>query len=270
MTFISIIRKLLRRKFFYGQDRIFNFLFKKKLLNRGILKAKPINGDFIMECDTTTWIGAKIFYLGDYEPELKLAFKTIIKKGDTILDIGANVGFHSLYFAELAGKNGKVLAFEPVPYNFDVLNTNIKLNSYENINVKNIALGNKNEQLLIDADENSENPGSFNLFANNGQVAIKCAIGDEVIKEKVDFIKIDVEGYEAFVINGLINTIETYKPNIVFEYDVNYIQKTGLPKNYIVDLLSPLGYSFHLITRQGMTQLPFEKIKSGNLFAKPN
>lgn len=267
-----IIKKLLRRPFFRGQDRIFNFFFKNKLLQNGHIIGSPLIGNFKIVCDTNTWIGSRIVYLGDYEPFLKSHFKKHINLGDTVLDIGANIGLHTLYFAELAGAKGKVIAFEPVPANFKKLRANIELNQFKNIQPENIALGHKNETIKIAADENSTNPGSFNLFDREGENEIICKIGDEILNnEKIDFIKIDVEGYESHVIDGLFETIKKNRPKIIFEYDPNYQLKTGLPKDYIFKKLLPLKYSFKLIHHQNIKDLiDFDNVLDGDILALPN
>ncbi|WP_161805839.1 FkbM family methyltransferase [Pedobacter sp. Hv1] len=228
-------------------------------------------GNFQIGCDTSTWIGARIVYLGDYEPELKKVFQTHIEADYTILDVGANIGFHTLFFRDLVGKKGKVIAFEPIPLNFESLNRNIALNGFKNIEVHQIALSNKNETISIVADVNSTNPGSFNLFDQNGDITVTCRIGDEIIiTEKVDFIKIDVEGYESFVIDGLMKTITKFKPKIIFEYDNNYHKKTGLPANYIFSKIEPLGYHFFMVELSGVKKITtFENLRSGNIVAIP-
>jgi FkbM family methyltransferase len=231
-----------------------------------------LDGNFKIECDTNTWIGARIVFLGDYEPSLKKVFRDHIKAGDRVLDIGANIGFHTLFFSELVGTTGKVTAFEPVPSNFVKLIANIALNNYQNIISENFALGDKNEVLKIAADEKSVNPGAFNLFDHSGSIEITCKIGDEVIgDEKVDFIKIDVEGYESFVFEGLTATIQKNKPKIVFEYDINYQRKTGLPESHIFDFLNSMQYSFFMIHNNRLEKLiNFNNVKSGNILAIPN
>lgn len=267
-----IFRLILRRSSFKGQNRLFNYLFHRNRLNHGWKIVKPLQGKFKINCDTSTWIGAKIVYTGEYEPELKKVFKSILKKGDYVLDVGANIGFHTLYFAELVGENGKVTSFEPVPYNFKTLDNNVKLNGFNHIHLNNIALGNRNEQINIAADQESRNPGAFNLFDQSGNTTIICCIGDEVIKdEKVDFIKIDVEGYESFVIEGLLETIKKHRPTIIFEYDIHYHKKTGLTKDFIFLLLRDLNYHFMHIYEDGPKALDnFENLKSGNILAIPN
>ncbi len=264
-----LFKAILKRPFFRGQDRLFYLLFTRKKLNQGSMVVKPIEGNFQINCDTETWIGAKIVYTGDYEPTLKKTFKEVIKKGDTILDIGANIGFHTLYFAELTGETGKVIAFEPVPTNFAKLTYNVGLNTFKNIELRNIALGNKAENISIKADINSNNPGAYHLFDREGDVLINCQIGDELIKDQpIDFIKIDVEGYESFVIDGLTQTIKKNKPIIVFEYDSSYHLRTGLPHDFIFNLLVPFNYTFFAISIRGLIEIEnVSEIKSSNILA---
>lgn len=269
INLVSILKKILRRPFFRGQDRLFNYLFQNKKFQTGLIRTKPLNGNFIIDCDTNTWIGAKIVYTGDYESQLKEVFKSQINAGDCILDVGANIGFHTLYFAELTGLAGQVLAFEPVLHNFKALTHNLELNLTENVEVHHIALSNKNETIKIFADIESNNPGSFNLFNHNGKIPVNCRIGDEVLSnEEVHFIKIDVEGYEAFVIKGLLKTIRRDQPKIVFEFDHNYHVKTGLSNNFIFELLSEVGYRFYLIKPGKLVLIKnYHSPPSGNILA---
>jgi len=269
----SLYKFILRRPSFRGQDRIFGYLFTNGKLDKQVAKVKPLDGNFEITCNPSTWIGAKIIYTGDYEPSLKKIFRSLIKEGDHVLDIGANIGFHTLYFAELVGPSGIVTAFEPVLVNYKALSTNIAINEVQNIIAKNIALGIENETINIRADENSTNPGAYNLFDKEGNVVIECRIGDEVVmdNENVDFIKIDVEGYETFVLEGLMTTITKQRPIIIFEYDIHYHKKTGLPEDHIFSMLSEVGYSFEYITKDGLQTLAnFKGIKSANILARPH
>lgn len=268
----SIYKLILRRTFFRGQDRLFNYLFTHQKLKKQAIVVKPLAGNFQINCDTSTWIGGKIVYTGDYEPELKKVFKSLIHSGDQVLDIGANIGFHTLYFAQLVGNKGSVTAFEPVPHNYEVLKINIGLNGFTHINAHPIALSNKKEQISIDADVKSNNPGAYNLFKKDGNTLINCLVGDDVIgNQKVDFIKIDVEGYESFVLDGLLETIKKNQPKIIFEYDKHYHQKTGRSEDYIFSLLASLGYRFKFIHRNGLKNIEsFKNLVSGNILALPN
>lgn len=272
MNLKNTFLKILRRPFFKGQHRIFNYLFKHNYLRLDHQPVvEPLIGNFKIKCDTNTWIGAQIVYLGEYEDYIKATFKNHINKGDTVLDIGANIGFHTLYFSELVGNTGKVIAFEPILSTFSVLTTNVKLNDFENIILKNIALGDENKILEIYVDNNNQNPGENNLFTK-GNTLIDCKKGDDILANvKVDFIKIDVEGYELFALKGLFNTLQNHRPKIVFEYDKNYQLKNNEKATVLFDYLSQFDYSFYKIERKSMLKLTnFDMISSADILAIPN
>ena len=251
-----IIRKLLRRKLFKGQFKLFLLFYKNKWLTKIKTLAYPINGKFKIYVDTNNFIDACIYYMGDYEPYLKKHFKQLIKENDTVLDVGANIGFHSLYFAELVGDNGKVLAFEPIEVNFKALQANIALNSYEQIISINKALGNENRMLSIHIDTDAHNPGAFNLMEDGiKNTNIDCVKGDDYLInnniEKIDFIKVDVEGFELKVFKGLQETIKKFVPIIVFEFDENYQSKLNSDHRAVFHFLAQFPYTFFNIDGYG-------------------
>lgn len=74
-------------------------------------------------------------WLGIYEYEKRVLFEKLVKRGDIVFDIGAHVGFYTLLASELVGKNGKVLAFEPLPRNLSYLKRHLKLNNCQNVEI---------------------------------------------------------------------------------------------------------------------------------------
>jgi FkbM family methyltransferase len=92
---------------------------------------------------------------GGWDFEETKFLKKIIKKGDTVIDVGANIGYYTLLFSKLVGKEGKIYAYEPLPENFKLLKKNIFINKYKNIVLINRALSNKekNAKLYIDQDD---------------------------------------------------------------------------------------------------------------------
>jgi FkbM family methyltransferase len=251
-----LIRLLLRRKLFKGQFKAFLWLRKHGLLKTVKTIGKPITGNFRLKLDTSNFIDSCIYYTGDYEPYLKLHYKELIKQGDTVLDVGANIGFHSMYFAELVGKAGKVLSFEPIEVNFNAFKSNLQLNDFPQIMANNIALGNENEDLAIHLDIDEQNPGAFNLLApGDKNYTVKCEKGDDFLKtngiEKVNFIKIDVEGYEYEVMKGMKHYIQLSRPIINFEYDKAYQSKNNEDPSNIFNFLSSMNYNFYKIDGYG-------------------
>lgn len=272
-----LVRFLLRRKLFKGQFKLFLWLMKYKVLRKIQTISSPITGNFKINLDTKNFIDSCIYYTGDYEPYLKIHYKKLIKPNDVVLDVGANIGFHSLYFAELTGSSGKVISFEPIPINFKAFQNNIELNNFPQIIANNIALGNENRFIDIHLDIDDQNPGAFNLLALGiKNYTIKCEKGDDFLNtlsiDKVNFIKIDVEGYEYEVMKGLKSTITKYRPIINFEYDKVYQSKKNDDESNIFKFLSAMNYAFYKINGYGESS-PFiynDKIHCAEIIALPN
>lgn len=235
---------------------MFLWLYYRKWLKDVNTIASPINETFKIKLTTKNFIDACIYYIGDYEPYLKMQFKKIIKSGDIILDVGANIGFHTLYFAELTGNKGKVYAFEPIPVNFKALTNNIQLNNFPQIVSVNKALGNTNTFMDIHIDNQDQNPGTFSILdIGLKNTTIECVKGDDYLKQqgvnKVDFIKVDVEGFELEVFKGLARTITQFSPIIIFEYDANYQSEINENPKELFHFLSNFGYQFFAIDGYG-------------------
>jgi len=170
-------------------------------------------------------------------------------KDTTIIDIGANFGFHSLEFADLVGENGNVFSFEPQRIVFYQLCANIILNGYNNIYAYNIALGNEHKKVLI------ENPDYFSnetinigdahinkfIHLHNNEIDLKKL--DDFNFEKLSVIKIDVQGFEPFVLDGAINTINNHRPYIFIEVETAQLKIYDFNDNDVFDRLKKLNYS---------------------------
>ena len=253
---INLAKSILRRKLFKGQFRLFLWLYGRQKLKVVFDRTSPITGNFLVNVHTKNFIDACIYYMGDYEPYLKHNFKKLIKPGDVVFDIGANIGFHTLYFAELVGNAGKVYAIEPIDINFKALTANLALNPFTNIIPVNKAFGNKTESINIHINVEQTNPGAFSITAEGPKnTIINCIKGDEYVKEfgieKVDVLKIDVEGFEFEVLKGLSTTINKHKPIIFFEYDRNYQLRSHVDPKSLFDFLADQGYQFYQIDAMG-------------------
>lgn len=272
----KLYKYILRRTVFKGQFRIFAWLFDHGKL-AGVKETVPtLNNDFKINVDTHNFIEASIYYLGDYEPWVKKHFKLLIRPGDVILDVGANIGFHSLYFSTLTGPNGKVIAIEPINQNFLAMQSNIALNGFENIITIQKALANETKEIQIYIDPEAKNPGAFSLLEQGiKNTHISCLKGDDLIDELglklIDFIKIDVEGYELEALKGLSLTIEKSRPVIIFEYDRAYQMKAQYAPDAIFLFLNSFNYRYEYIDGYGYTKA-FEydnTVSSAEIIAYP-
>ncbi|MCX2585031.1 FkbM family methyltransferase [Pedobacter sp. MR22-3] len=272
-----LLRFILRRKLFKGQFRIFLSLFKRHILHGIITITRPLSGNFRLNVNTGNFIDAAIYFTGDYEPYLKKQYQKLINPGDYVMDIGANIGFHTMYFAELCGPDGIVFAFEPIQFNYDALLDNLSLNSFTQIRTVNAALGNENREMDIHIDPSAKNPGAYNLLSEGEKnTFITCLKGDDYLSsialKNINFIKIDVEGYEYEVLKGLKQTILRFRPTIIFEYDRNYQLKMNADARLIFDFLKELKYNFYCVDGYGVRK-PFtynEHVQGAEIIALAN
>lgn len=258
--FQQFIRLIIRRKLFKGQFRLFLWLNNHNWLTPIKTITKPIIGNFNLQIDTSNFIESCIYHTGDYEPYLKKQFAILINDGDCVLDVGANIGFHTMYFAELAGNTGKIFAFEPIPVNFLALKQNLSLNGFGQITAEEIALGNETNTIKIHIDPGLKNPGAYTLLSHGkANTYITCVKGDEYLDNKkidhVDFIKIDVEGYEYEVLKGLKKTIAHSRPIVNFEYDRNYQLRQNEDPAAVFNFFADLNYTFYQVDGYGKREI---------------
>mgnify|MGYP001562306374 FL=1 len=175
-----------------------------------------------------------------WEPETTKIVKESVKEGDICVDVGASVGYFTLLFSRQVGKTGKVYSFEPTDNQFVYLNKNVELNGYQDrVKTYNLAAWDKDEDNLVrrDAEKISENPARIQVNAGYNK-PIRGIVLDDILPEKVDFIKIDVDGSEPKVLKGLIKTIERNPQlKLVVEYYPECIKKLGNDPKGITDVL---------------------------------
>ena len=211
-----------------------------------------LNGCMI-HVDTRNYIEYKVFAEGGYEDYLSTLIKHYLKPNSTFFDVGANIGIHSLGAA--AKQNCQVYSFEPVDFIRLKLNKNIELNNYSNIQVVPLALSNENKVIKTNYSATSTNQGTFSIInEDNGSSSITCIKGDDYVSENnienISVIKIDVEGFEYSVLEGLKNTIITQKPIIFFEFDTCYIDRDNKTiDDYENLLMRILGYELFIIEK---------------------
>lgn len=174
---------------------------------------------------------------GVFEPHMVELFDSLIKPADTVLDIGANIGCTAILFGSRANK---VVSFEPSPSTYRFLEKNVQASGLNNVELKNVGLGKSAGRFELTFAANNRAGGfvSNKMQASAGhQVeSIEIVQGDAFLEElgitRVDFIKIDVEGFERDVIEGLGKTISTSRPIVTLELNhwcLNVFQRTSVP-----------------------------------------
>ena len=170
--------------------------------------------------------------------------------GTTIIDIGANFGFHTLEFAELVGPTGKVISFEPQKLVYYQLCGNIILNGYDNVTAHNVALGDV-ETVLRMENSDYQSPDTINIgnahlnaYTDTRYNVVDVKRLDSYEFNNISVIKIDVQGYEPNILDGAIQTITKHRPVIFIEVELAQLQVYGYTESSIFDRLISLGYEF--------------------------
>ena len=169
---------------------------------------------------------SELLIFNSHEPVSTKIISSKLKKGMTCLDIGGNIGYYVLLESKAIGPQGKIIAIEPSPINFECMKQNLSTLKIENVESYNIAAGEKdgtanfliyedsgNSCMVIPEGEKSKWPGKL--------ISVPIRKMDSFLEEKkigkIDFLRMDVEGYEKKVIEGLNATIRKYKPIIYLE-----------------------------------------------------
>jgi FkbM family methyltransferase len=163
------------------------------------------------------------YLFGTAEPHLQAAIKAYVSPGDTVYDIGANIGYVSLSLAKIAGNKGRVIAFEPLPGNADLLRKTIKMNGLANIELFQLAASHESGEILI---RTARNPSTASIVWHRNdpaaiEIIVRAAAIDDLVKvgtlNHPRFVKIDVEGAEGSVLKGMRETIAAARPVLFVE-----------------------------------------------------
>lgn len=180
-----------------------------------------------------------------------------INPGDTVIDIGAYIGDHTCAYAEKVGKDGFVVAFEPMEEAFECLSWNMDSCGYNQVVCFPIALSDKAMRYSIVRDYNGG--ASFIIADPDGPGETKTL--DEYSFERVDFIKIDAEGYELEILTGGEHMINNFKPKMLIEVNRHALARRGLRPERLFEWLENHGYGYRNIYQgQGIDDVMFDAL----------
>ncbi len=189
------------------------------------------------------------YYFGVSEPELFAFYEGFLKPGMTVVDAGANIGLHTLFFAKRVGPEGRVYAFEPGQSAFDRLESHVKRNRLANVRCFHCALG-AAEGVVALAENCQDNSRNFVVEAS-AEAAGCMNIGlrplDQILKKenvsRVDFLKIDVEGFEPQVLEGASNYLRQQSIRVLqLELDDSSLARSGYSAGQVSGMLHRVGY----------------------------
>lgn len=194
--------------------------------------AATVNGNGRLILDLRTWEQKFAFYYGTYEPEY-LATTSRLFDGGVFYDIGASIGLYTVPMALACRKNGGcVRAFEPVPQNLRRLEAQLSENNLDDkiVHIERIALSNEPGTAMMDLCDDGK-PGNAKI-TGGGQVSVDVTTLDAVWasrgREKIDFIKIDTEGWDAHILEGGKEAVSHCRPAMLIEFNRERMTNHGI------------------------------------------
>jgi len=218
-------------------------------LARAPLPSRLPNGCNI-NCDLTEYVQRQIYFLGVFEPVESFLFTRLLRPGDVVADVGANVGQYTLLAATAVGPAGAVHSFEPVPSTYATLLENISRNKLSNVSANRAALWHQPATIALGrAPEMIGNLGSFSIgFADmqSGVVEAPAWTLDEYAARngvsRIDLIKMDIQGAEPFALRGGRRIVEQSRPILLMEVQRSSLELLGSSPEALWDELKALGY----------------------------
>jgi FkbM family methyltransferase len=212
------------------------------MLPRSKSVVRDVNGlKFRLDLDEI--IDSSLYYSGTFEANAERAIAGALRSGMTAVDVGANVGYHTLRMARAVGAAGKVIAIEPTSWAIARLRENIALNAFTNVDVLQIG--------LAATDEGWRSIRFRSSYRLDGRVdtaeesvQIRALDGVTADLTRLDFIKIDVDGSEGKVLDGARETLRRFRPMVLFEITPSAMVAGGDSPDDLLALLSGLGYRF--------------------------
>ena len=257
-------KQILANVLIHSNRSLFNTLINTFLRN-GPKPVKTKFGYSIYLGADTSLSGMRISVIrGRYEAGYMHLLASKVKPGDTVIDIGANEGYVSLYLAMKVGANGHIYAIEPNPSNVKALEANVNLNALTNISVISKAVSDKRgvgvKMYGNGAWGTLHRQGDLSIPAISVEVdSLDAMFGENkapVQLGQLSLIKIDAEGSEIRIIRGAHKLISTFRPIVAFEVNLTLLAYEDISINEIFDFFSKSDYSL-FVEHKGKL-MPFE------------
>lgn len=253
------------------EEKMFSIIKKLSLILKGKISFIPVSiknylvGFFIQFGSKIVSVQGNKMYVDKYdsmrlsfhgihEPLETKIFRNLLKRGDAVVDIGANIGYYTLIAAKKISKDGKVFAFEPEPYNFSILEKNIKLNRFNNIKAIKMAVSETKGKSNLFLSEEIGNTGSHTLQGKSNKTTLVAVISlDEFFKhsDKIDIIKMDAEGAEYSIFKGMLNIIKrNHKIKIIMEFIPSNLKNFGIEPKHLLFLIERYKFIIYNIDEE--------------------
>jgi FkbM family methyltransferase len=205
--------------------------------------------------DLREGIDLAIWLFGSFEPSTRRVYSRMVGPGDTVVDIGANVGAHTLQFSSIVGPAGRVVAIEPTEWAFTKLRANLDLNPdlAKRVHAEQAALvASPDDPLpeaiyaswpLRDGDDLHPTHRGRAVATSGARAATLDGLLAEAGVERIDLIKLDVDGAECAVLRGGAESLARHRPPILLELAPHVFEEAGSGIGELTEVLAGAGYS---------------------------
>ena len=205
-------------------------------MDRSLLATKDCRHGRITYLRTDSFIGKSLELYGEWCEGEIILFSRLLRSGDVVIDVGANIGTHTLAIANIVGLSGAVHAFEPQRTIYDILSENIDANGLQNVRAYWAAAGATDGACRIPIIDYSS-PNNFGAISvGHGELEVPLISIDSLSLPRVNLIKIDVEGAETGVLRGAASTLARLRPILYVENNKPEMSTT------LVALIRGMGY----------------------------
>jgi len=234
---------------------ITNWIIKKLLPNKVKI------GKYFLFLNPYDPVVSGAIFFNIYEKSESHFIKSICYEGMNILDIGANIGYYTALFSQLAGERGSVIAIEPDLESYKYLSKSINSFNYKNVLSFRLAASDIKQKLPLFISK--ENRGDNRLYSTNqkrNSIMVDCLTVDELLEENkienLDLIKIDVQGYEPKVLKGMLNIVRSSKKLILLSefWPKGILQAGESPKEFLT-MLRKMQFQLFELKKNGFLVL---------------
>lgn len=187
-----------------------------------------------------------------WEPHFKEVIKVFIEPGATAVDAGANFGYNSVLMGKQIGPHGTLVSFEPQRIIYQQLCGNLILNNIYNAIAYQAALGDGSKGVAnmkpVEYQAEWVNIGDTSIGEDGEEVAVYTL--DEIGISKLDFIKMDVQGYELFALEGAKSILATHQPDLFIEIEPHQLIKFNITEEQLLTFIKSFGYSIYKINNE--------------------
>jgi FkbM family methyltransferase len=213
-------------------------------------RALRVREGFLMEVDGSSQTGRMLYATGEYEGATTRVMKRLLKRGQTMVDVGANIGYFTLVASRAVGPDGRVVAFEPAAVVREQLHRNLGLNAVANAVVRDEALSAAPGTVeFFSGPEDDTGLASLRVLPKSTRTTVIQARFDDVWEPEapVALIKMDIEGAEMAALEGMARCLSRFSPDLIVEVTDGYLRALGASAAALVGFLIERGYSMYRI-----------------------